>query len=309
MKTKMINKFKMLIDLGSFMEKNQKIWAPVKEIEKAYAKYDDHIDQMQELKAEIEIDLQAHLDKKNKSRQALIAETMPVINILKAYSIECKNKKLLKKCDIDKKKIEKLKDSKLAECCKTAWKESRKLYNNSTMSNRKTKFNEQDSANIRNYGLSIKMIDNIDEVNNTFILAKQEYEDAKNLKTKLTRKFESLIQKNERIIQNKFNLLFSIFEQDEPEFYKQYLNILKVEKPKKTKKIKAEKELKQEISIEKETPQLENTNTVQKTTTAKRAPVKRTGRAVQRPKTTAASKTRTSKTNTTTEKPENKETP
>lgn len=231
MKTKPMAKFDMFLSLKNYLGKNQKKLESIKEIEKAIKKFNGNLSALQSLKSDLQTDLKGLVDKKDKSRNSLINEALPIINILRAYANDSKCKGLKKKIDISKKKLEKMKDLKLSDACKTIWKESRKILNKTLpVDNAESK-----GTNILNYGLSRTKIDTLDEVNQNFNNACVIYFNAKSEKAKCQKQFESLIKKNEGLLKNKIDLLLTIFENTDPEFYKQYKLARAIEKKAKDK--------------------------------------------------------------------------
>jgi hypothetical protein len=280
MKTKLLAKFNMFLSLKNHLGKNQKRLESIKEIEKAFKKFNSNLADMQGLKGDLETDLKGLVDKKEKGKKTLINEATPIINILRAFANDKKSKDLKKKVNFSKKKLEKIKDLKLSASCKTIWKESRKLLNKSLPADGL----EDKAPNILHYGLSRNMIDTLDEVNQNFNNACAIYMTAKSEKQRYEKEFESLVKKNESILKNKLDLLLSVFEQTDPEFYKQYKQIREIEKkPKDKTPVKKEVAAKSIITTVK--PPV-----AKPVSPAKTSPARTTAKPVQKAKTPVAKK-------------------
>ena len=230
MKNKQIARLNMYIALENLMNKNEKTWENVKELGKALKKFSSNISELKELKDGTEIDLSEFENKMEKSRKALIKEAGPVINILKVYSKDIKDKSLQKKLNSIKKGYNDLKDSKLIDYCKTVWKDARKLYNKALSGSEKSKLKIQQDNSILNYGLSGKMIDNLEEEQSNFETSFNMMVEARQKKSRAMMQIEAFCRKNQRILKNKVDLLVSIFENENPDFLKNYLLLRNSEK-------------------------------------------------------------------------------
>jgi hypothetical protein len=275
MKTKSTEEFNMFLKIKDLLAANHKVWGNIKEIEKAVKKFNRNIDDMKELTAGINMNLKGIEEKKDKGKNALVNEAFPVINIIRAYAIEHKNKSLLKKCGAGRQKLEKMKSDKLSDYCKTMIKEARKLYNKSILLTDKENLKQLEKSNILNYGLSVPMIENLKELNLNFMDARAIYAEAKAEKEKFIYKYRSLAKNNKKILSDKLDLLLSIFEASNNNFYKNYRELRKGEKAKKEKSIKIKgPETKVEVSVPQKTV-VAKEKTVQKKTVA-RPQVKKT---------------------------------
>ncbi len=250
METKSTQKFTMFLKVKDLLAENQKVWVNVKEIEKAVKKFNKNIVGMKELSAGTRMDLKGIDEKKDKARNALISEAIPVINIIRAYAIEHKNKSLDKKCDIKKQKLVKMKSGKLLDYCKKMIKEARKLYNKSILLTDKEDAKATEKSSILNYGLSVPMIENLKEVNQAFWEICAIYDEARAEKKKFICKFKSLVNCSEKLLSNKLDLLLSMFESGNSEFYTKYRMARKTEKTVTTQnKKKTDPELKKEAPV------------------------------------------------------------
>jgi len=279
------------------MYKNEKIWESVKEIVKALHKFDTNIEQMQELHASSNIDLTDLSGKKEECKKALFKEANPIINVLKVYSKDVKDKSLQGKIILKKEKLDDLKDRKMIEYCKTILKESRKHYNNAISGDEKNKTKVQECKSILNYGLSGMMIDNLEEECHNFENAFIVYSETKSHKNKTIQKIKLLAKTNQYILKNKLDLLVSIFETSEADFYKLYKTVRKIkkidelkEKNKKVVPVKQETKTKSKLVKKEKEPEVIKEIEPVVVVETKKVPVKR------KPRNTSVAKTSTPKT-------------
>ncbi len=241
MKVKQNNKLNMFNALTLVMDSNKKIWSRVKEIEKAYKSFLDGNNRLNILKEDHEKSLQQLIDKKSDARKNLILESIPVANVIIAFSNENKQKELAKKSNFSKNELKKSKDLDLVEHSKTIWREAKKLYNKSIATSESVKSKDKENAfNIHNYGLTGQMIDKLEIANVAFIEAHLELKDAILHKKKCSNKITSIIKANSRILKSKLDLLMSLFKISDPTFYKKYLEARKAHKASKTKTVRAD---------------------------------------------------------------------
>jgi hypothetical protein len=223
MKTKKINKLKMFNNLSRVMDNNKKIWSNVKEIEKAYKSFLDGTNKLNLLKDEYDKDLKGLIDRKLFARKNLIIEAFPIISVIKAFAIDNKQRKLIKKCNFSKAELRNARDLELVEYSKLIWKEAKKLYSNSIATPDNAKASQKTaSINIHNYGLTGQMIDKLEIANVTLVEARLELRDAYAYKKNCRKKITSGIQKNNDILKNKLDLLMTIFKASDAGFYSDY---------------------------------------------------------------------------------------
>lgn len=241
MKAKQNSKLDMFNALTVVMESNKKIWSRVKEIEKSYKTFLEGNNKLNILKEDHEKSLQQLIDKKAKTRKELILESLPIANVIIAFSFENKHKELEKKCNFSKKELKKAKDLDLVEHSKTIWREAKKLYNKSIATSETSKSKDKGNGfNIHNYGLTGQMIDKLEIANVAFIEAHLELKDAILNKKKCGQKISSLLKSGTRILKNKLDLLMSLFKTSDSAFYKKYQESRTIHKNVKTDEVKTE---------------------------------------------------------------------
>lgn len=244
MKTKQVNKQNMFNAVYSIMNDNEQTWTKVYQLKKIFGKFAENNNRLTVLKTEQEKDLQPLLSAMFEKRETLITLCTPVVNIILAYSHDKKEEKLLKKMNHSKNKLVKSKDSDLIEECKTIGKAAKKLFKQSIGEKEKS---DKKAVNILEYGLTEKMIVDLDNAGKNFVESLLAMHEAIQNKDKMGKEITSVLKKNKKLLENKIDLLISIFETSNPDFYKSYMDarviqkteIVKI-KDKKTKKTKKE---------------------------------------------------------------------
>jgi len=224
MKLKKVNKIKMFNSLTKVMGSNKKIWLGVKEIEKAYKTFLNRTNKINMMKGEYDKDIQNLIDRKLLARKNIITEVFPISNLIVAFAIESNHKKLVKKCNFSKTEFSKAKDLELIEYSTTIWEEAKKLYNISISPPKIAKKNQKlAELNILNYGLTFQLIDKLELANATFVDSRVELINAYEYKKKCGKKITIGVKKNMLLLKKKLDLLMTIFNSTEPEFYSDFV--------------------------------------------------------------------------------------
>ena len=239
MKSKQISKLNMYNTVLGVMNDHKEVWTGVFQLKNVFEKFSGKTILLSELKTEQEKDLQPLLIAMFEKRETLIISGTPVVNIILAYSHDKGEKKLLKKMNLSKNKLEKSKDSDLIEECKTIYKAAKMLFKKSIT---ETENSENKSVNIIEYGLSEKMIVDLQAAVNDFIKSRLALHEAIQDKDKMDKQITSILKKNGKLLKNKMDLLISIFETSKPDFFKAYMEarVIQITEPVKV-KIKKEK--------------------------------------------------------------------
>ncbi|MFN8255196.1 MAG: hypothetical protein U0W24_05870 [Bacteroidales bacterium] len=298
MKTKKAEKLRMFNALIQVMENHKKIWSRVAEIENAFKLFHQETSHLNMLKADYDKSLIDLERKKSEARKKVVNETIPVANLMLAYAIENKDKKLENKISLTKSDLKELKDKKLVKKSKAIWKIAYDLNSNTNTSKLRASEKLEKNTKINSFGLNEQMLNNLELASIALIEAHLGLKDALIHKKKCGLKLKEGIKANRYLLKNKLDLLISIFKSSDPIFYKKYFetqrlnfneNVKQVEaKPKKD--IATKKELVKNIKVVKEKTPIK----------VKAEPVKRTS-AVRKPaiKTNPANK----KVNSKVEKP------
>jgi hypothetical protein len=239
MKTKQISKLNMYNAIYGVMNDNEQTWTKVYQLKNIFEKFAENNNRLTLLKTEQEKDLQPFLSAICEKRETLLNLSTPVVNIVLAYSYDNKEKELLKKMNLSKDKLSKSKDSDLIENCKTIYKAAKKLCKKSIGETEKS---DKKAVNILEYGLTEKMIVDLDVAVKNFVESRLALHEAIQSKDKMGKGIASVLKKNEKLLKNKMDLLISIFEISKPDFYKAYMEarVIQITEPVKV-KIKKEK--------------------------------------------------------------------
>jgi hypothetical protein len=237
----------------SVMNDHKEIWSGVFQLKSVFGKFSENLSHLTTLKTAQEMDLQPLLDAVSEKRESLTILVNPVANIILAYAHDKDEKELIKKLNLSKKKLAKSKDSDLIEKCKTIYKGAKKLYKKSL---EKSERSENKAVNIIEYGLSEKMIIDLEAAVKDFIKSRLALHEAILDKDKYGKQITKVLKKNEKLLVNKMDLLLSIFATSNAEFYKTYMDarVIQIEEPV---KIKNKKEKKSEEKKQKKESEAE----------------------------------------------------
>ena len=232
----------MFNNLTKVMDSNKEIWSDVKEIEKAYKAFLEETNKLNLLKDEYDKDLQKLIDRKNNARRDIIMQIFPISNIIVAFAIENKSKKVVKKYNFSNKELRKTKDIELVEYSKTIWKDAKKLYSSSEIPSANKERNKKPvSVNIHNYGLTEQMIDNLEIANATLVQARLDLKEALEYKKQCGKKITAGIGRNIQTLKRKLDLLMTIFKASNPGFYSDLVAARAIDKRNDTAEKKSEK--------------------------------------------------------------------
>jgi len=246
MKPKQISKLNMQNAVFSVLDNHKEIWRGVFQLKSIFQKYSDNLNRLAAFKTSQEKDLQPLFDSVFEKRELLITTVSPVKNILLVYANDIQKKELIKKLKHSISEISKSNDFDLIENCKIINKAAKKLYKKSVA---ETENPENNSVSIIEYGLNEKMIIDLKVANKEFIRSLLALHEAIENKDLMTREISSTLKKNDKMLKNKLDLLLTIFETSNPDFYKTYMEARVIHKPEivKIKKIKDKKEEKEEL--------------------------------------------------------------
>lgn len=227
MKTKQNAKRKMHQAVLKVMNDSKEIWGVVPQLVNVMEIFSENVKAVIELKSEHGKDIKALLDNKLNKRKELIEYSLPVLNVLLAFGHDLKDKDLLKKLNFSRNKLTKSKDLDLIENSKLIYKTAHKFY----MKSLETKETEAENAiDIFGYGLNDKMLEEIEIAEKAFIEALTGLKAAIKHKTMVSQQITMKIKENDKLLQNKIDLLISIFEPSNPDLYKSYIESRTIQK-------------------------------------------------------------------------------
>jgi hypothetical protein len=227
MKTKQNAKRKMHQAVLTVMNDSKEIWGVVPQLVNVMEIFSENVKVVNELKSEHGKDIKALLDNKLNKRKELIEISLPVLNVLLAFGHDLKDKDLLKKLNFSRNKLTKSKDLDLIENCKLIYKTAHKFYLKS-LETKET--NAENSIDIFSYGLNDKMLEDIEIAEKAFIEALTGLKAAVKQKAMVSQQINMKIKENDKLLQNKIDLLMSIFEPSNPDLYKSYNESRKIQK-------------------------------------------------------------------------------
>lgn len=225
------------------MNDHKEVWTGVFQLRNVFEKFTENTVRLTKLKTEQEKDLQSFFNTMTEKRETLIILCTPIINIILAYAHDQKEKELLKKLNLNKNKLAISNDSDLIEKCKTIYKAAKKLYKKSSI---EVENSDNKKVGIKDYGLDEKMIIDLEVAVKDFGKSRLALHEAIQAKDKMGKQIATIIKKNKKLLENKMDLLISIFEKSSPDFYKSYVDariiqIVESEKVKSKKEKKIEK--------------------------------------------------------------------
>jgi hypothetical protein len=219
MKNKQSAKLKMHQAVLDVMNGSEEIWGVVPQLKTVMEVFSENVKAINGLIAEKEENIKTLLDNKPEKRKELIDVTLPVLNVLLAYGHDTKDKKLLKKLNFSRNKLAKSKDLELIENCKFIYKTARKFY----MKSQEAKETEAENTNdILSYGLNDKMLEEIKTAEKAFIESFSGFKAGLKNTDLVDKQITSKLKANDKLLQNKIDLLISIFEKSNPEFFHKY---------------------------------------------------------------------------------------
>lgn len=248
MKTKQNLKLNMFNSVQLTLDSNIDIWAGVEKLDHAVAEFKENNRTLNELKAKHEEDLAPIIDQKADTRSLLIKAALPVLNIIHAFAYEREDKGTVKQLNYSKNKLTKSKDLELIEKCKQILKTGEKLFKKSINDKNEVDLKLKEKPyDILRYGLSEKMLSDLDAAEKAFIDAHLKLRDSIDEKKKYGRQITEVVNLNEKLLSKKIDLLVSIFESHDFEFYPSFKEARKIQKVEiQSEEIKDKKKVKKE---------------------------------------------------------------
>jgi len=169
-------------------------------------------------------------DAKNDSRNILIEKILPVVTILGIFAYDSKKRKLLKQLkDLKSEKIINCSDNKLIKASKKIWVLASKHggYSFGLINKTKSSIKEYKSKTTlfkEKYGLQPEMIKNIEDANIQFIESVLLFEDDIRQQKKMLRKIKKSERQTEKLLENKIDPFVILFENKNPDLFKDYFD-------------------------------------------------------------------------------------
>lgn len=275
MKDKQIKKLNNYQDISAFLNKNKQKWSNIIELENALSTFNNNIQKISELKKEQEKDTSGLLKEKADKRIDLISKAVPVSNVLQVYAYDKGDSALSKKISFSKNKLAKSRDNVLVEKIDLLIKVANQLYNKSLYSDSSKK--GEKTINFGNYGITKTLIEDLASENVNFSQTILKLKEAIAYRNKCSKKITEKLKANNKLLVNKIDKLFTLFELSNKDFYNSYIQIREKESGDKVKQkntLKVEKTIQKPSGIK---PQSEPkpTTAIKKTTATKSTPTKK----------------------------------
>lgn len=210
----------MFARVNETLEKNLSKWDGIAALREIYDEFMKNYVKIKKL-SEKQIKRPANLiNAKNKLLDQLIEKAIPVANVLEVYG-SGNNKKRSKPVKISRNKLLKSKDSAIIKKCEQLLSNSRRLYNKA-LKNIERKTNNPSGTNILGYGLTEGMMNELEDSFNKFKSESGQVRSTLKQEKKITEKIERLVNKNNKLLQQKLDKLMVLFESRDPELYVLY---------------------------------------------------------------------------------------
>jgi hypothetical protein len=208
----------MFEEINSFMERNLEKWNSIEEIRRTYDEFINNLKKIKELQPELERDLSPVRKELQERRDLLLQKIFPIGNILEVYVEDHKPGKKAMSLIINHKKIESFGNKKLLT-------HSERLSKLIIKYMHRTENSEQD---IKRYGLTQSMLDELNSTCKEFISSFQLLEDVESYRNRTRQKRDVLISTNRKLLKKRMNKLMTVFSGTHSSFYREYAGITKV---------------------------------------------------------------------------------
>jgi flagellar biosynthesis chaperone FliJ len=245
--------------VNEFMERNLDKWNTIDAIRKTYDKFIKNLKKIKDLQPELEQDLTPIMEELSRKRDALLEKLVPIGNILDVYSQDQNISEKARSLASDWKKvgslgihrlldhssgIQKLMDKYLNR----TWDAQQAGENGSSMTasvddeHRENKPGDalagdsdsgvsisiekaESGADIRGYGLTRFMLDELHTAIQQYRSALKLHDDVLGYRKKVRRKRDGLIRMNRKLLKNRLDKLMTVFSGTHPSFYLEYSNL------------------------------------------------------------------------------------
>ncbi len=205
---------KVFQEVNVLMERNLDKWSTIEEIRKTYDEFISNLKKLKDLQPELEKDLAPVEQELSEKRMLLVQKVFPVGSILEVYAVDHRIGKKFNALLIGRKQLESY--------------SSKELLDHATRIHKLTdKYMEQISPapDIKRYGLTRSMMDELNSANHQFQSARKLRSDVISYRKKTRKKSEELIRANRKLLKNRLNKLMTVFSGTHPAFYLEYSKI------------------------------------------------------------------------------------
>jgi hypothetical protein len=212
---KTLSRIKLFEEIVSFMENNLDKWNSIEEIRRTYDEFTHNLKKLKDLQPELERDLAPVLNELGDKRELLMQRLFPVGNILEVYAEDHK---------MGKKSISLLKSSKKLDSISNKDLLSHYSLLRQVIDKYLHKV-EGDGQDIRQYGLTDLIMDDLHSAGNQYESALYLHKDVISYRKKVRKKMGILILANSKLLKNRLNKLMTVFSGTHPTFYQEYSRI------------------------------------------------------------------------------------
>jgi len=212
---KSLSRIAMFEEINSFMESNLEKWNSIQEIRRTYDEFINNLKKIKELQPELERDLSPVRKELQERRDLLLQKIFPVVNILEVYTEDHKPGKKALSLIISSKKLESLGNRKLLL-------HSERL---SKLINKYLHRTENAEQDIKRYGLTQSMLDELNSTAKQFLSSVQLREDVVSYRKRTKKKRDGLILTSRKLLKKRLNKLMTVFSGTHPSFYQEYFRI------------------------------------------------------------------------------------
>jgi hypothetical protein len=212
---------KVFEEVHSFMELHLEKWNGIDEIRRTYDEFMNRLKKIRDLQPELQKDISGPKQELKRKRIRLLHLLMPAVNILEVYAQDHPVGKNTEALLINQMKLESLKNMQLLTYAKNLLGRCERYLQRSL-----TKESALDDISpmndITRYGLTRRMLDEIDDATREFQSTFKLRQDLKTSRKKTRKKLEGHIRGNRKLLDNRLNKLMTVFSGTHPSFYEGY---------------------------------------------------------------------------------------
>jgi len=221
---KSLSRIAQFEEINSFMERNLEKWNSIEEIRRTYDEFVNNLKKIKELQPELERDLSPVRKELQDRRDLLLQKIFPIGNILEVYAEDHRPGKKAKSLIINHKKLESLGNRELLVHAERLSKLINKHMHRTENADNPTG-RIPPGQDIKRYGLTQSMLDELHSTGQQFLSSIQLREDVESYRNKTRKKRDVLIAANRKLLKKRLNKLMTVFSGTHPSFYQEYNSI------------------------------------------------------------------------------------
>ncbi|MCK4750024.1 MAG: hypothetical protein KAT15_23375 [Bacteroidales bacterium] len=218
---------KVFHEINAYMESNLDKWNTIDEIRRTYDEFISNFKKLKDLQPELEKDLNPVEEDLADKREILHRKLFPVSNVFEVYAVDHPVGKKGKAVLVARKRLESYKNKDFLKHITRVHKLLNKyMHQDETELDDKKEI--QAGPDIKNYGLSQAMLDELYTAGHEFQSARKLHTDVINYRKTVRQRSDELIRTNRTLLKNRLNKLMTVFSGTHPSFYKEYSSISKI---------------------------------------------------------------------------------